>query len=130
MNTVTLIGRIGKDPEVKHLENSVVGTFSLATTKKYKKDGERVEETQWHNIVIWGKGAEIAEKYLKKGSKIALRGEIRYRTYESEGVKKYFTEIYCLEFEMLDKKPENQDTNQDKVSRKEIEEQPEDDLPF
>ena len=108
-NKCNLIGHLGKDPEIKTVGDIVVGKFSLATGKKYKnKSGETVEETQWHNIVVWGKGAEIAEKYLKKGSFVLVEGEIRYRTWEGEDkIKKYFTEIYCLEFKMLDKKPGN-----------------------
>ena len=106
MNRAILIGNLGKDPEVKQIEGGTsVGTFSLATSSKYKnKAGELIEDTQWHNITVWGKLAEIAAKYLKKGVKIAVEGEIRYREYEKDGQKKYFTEIKARELEMLSPK--------------------------
>ena len=106
MNRAFLIGNLGKDPEVKQIEGGTsVGTFSLATSSKYKnKAGELIEDTQWHNITVWGKLAEIAAKYLKKGTKIAVEGEIRYREYEKDGQKKYFTEIKATTFEMLSPK--------------------------
>ena len=103
-NNAVLIGNLGKDPEVKHLESgSIVANFSLATSKKFKnKAGEMQEQTQWHNLVCWGKLAEIAEKWLKKGQKIAAQGEIQYRSYDDkDGNKRYVTEINCENFEML-----------------------------
>ena len=106
-NSVHLIGRLGKDPEVKTFSNSKKATFSIATNDSYKNaKGEKVEETQWHNIAIWGKPAETAEKYLKKGMEIALEGKLTHHNYETEkGEKKTFTEINVNEFVMLgDKK--------------------------
>jgi single-strand DNA-binding protein len=106
-NNAVLIGNLGKDPEVKHLESgSIVANFSLATSKKFKnKSGEMQEQTQWHNLVCWNKTAEIAEKYLKKGSKIAAAGEIQYRSYDDkDGNKRYVTEINLETFQMLDSK--------------------------
>ena len=106
-NRVQLIGHLGQDPEVKRLNNgSTLARFSLATTERYKnKEGERVEDTQWHNIVIWGNLAEVAEKYLQKGKEIALEGKLNHRSYEDqEGNKRYVTEVVANEFLMLGKK--------------------------
>ena len=96
MNKVILFGNVGKDPEVKHLEsNKVVAKFSLATNKSYtNQSGEKITDTSWHNIVLWGKLAELAEKYVKKGNSVIIEGEINYRSWEDkEGVTKYMTEI-------------------------------------
>lgn len=106
LNKVTLIGNLGKDPETKTIDEKVTVTkFTLATTESYKDEkGEKHTATEWHNIVIWGKPAEIAAKYLKKGSKIYLEGKIKTRGYENkEGQKKYVTEIIAETFLMLDK---------------------------
>ena len=116
MNKVILIGNLGKDPEVKHLESgTTVANVTLATSKKYTdKNKERKEETTWHDLVFWGKAAEIAEKYLRKGSKIAVEGEIKKREWEDkEGNKRYNTDITVREFEMLTAKA---DTVQDETS--------------
>lgn len=103
-NKVNLLGRIGADPETKHFEGGTTKTtFSLATSEKYKdKQGNKQEITDWHNIVVWGKLAEIAQQYLKKGHLIDLTGKIRQRSWEDgEGNKKYITEILCDNFIML-----------------------------
>ena len=102
-NTVQLIGRLGKDPEVKTFNNSRKASFSIATTDVYKNQkGEKVEDTQWHNIVIWGKLAEVAEKYLKKGEEICVEGKIVHRNYETDkGEKRYTTEINVNDLLML-----------------------------
>jgi single-strand DNA-binding protein len=110
MNKVILIGRTGKDPEIRHLESGkVVATFSLATDKRYKTaSGERKTDTSWHNIVIWGKLAEVAEKWLKKGQMLMIEGSISNRSYEDKDkVKRYVTEILCDNFEMLGGKSES-----------------------
>ncbi len=107
VNKVILIGNLGRDPEVRNLENDVkVANFSLATTETYKaKDGSRVDTTEWHNIVLWRGLAGIAEKYLKKGDSIYLEGRIRTRSWEDEnGIKKYRTEIYGDQMIMLGKR--------------------------
>lgn len=103
INKVILIGNLGKDPDIITLENNVKkASFTLATTETYRdKDGNRVDQTEWHNIVLWRGLAEIAEKYLKKGSTIYLEGRIRTRSYEVNGVKKYITEILGDNFLML-----------------------------
>jgi single-strand DNA-binding protein len=94
-NSVRLIGRLGKQPEVRTFDSgNKMATFSLATTEKYNNaKGERVEETQWHNIVAWGKKAELAEKYLNKGEEVALEGKIITRSYDKNGEKRYITEV-------------------------------------
>jgi len=96
MNKAILYGNIGKDPEVKSLESgNKVAKFSLATNKSYtNKQGEKITETAWHNIVLWGKLAELAEKYVKKGNSVIIEGEISYRSYENkDGQTVYITEI-------------------------------------
>lgn len=103
-NSVQLIGRLGKDPEMKTFDSGKTqAVFSLATTDKYKNQkGEKVEETQWHNLVAWGKLAEIARQYLKKGSEVAVEGKLVHRTYENAtGERKYFTEIVVNDLVML-----------------------------
>jgi len=108
-NSVQLIGRLGIDPEVKNLDSGKTLTkFSLATSDSYKNSaGEKIEDTQWHNIVAWGKVAEIAGKYLKKGNEVALAGKLIHRSYETaEGEKRYITEINMQEMVMLGSKPE------------------------
>jgi single-strand DNA-binding protein len=106
-NRVQLIGNLGMDPEVKNLEGGrKLAKFSLATSQSYTNtQGERVNDTQWHNIVVWGKLAETAEKFLKKGSEVALEGKLTYRTYETkEGQSRYITEIITNEFLMVGRK--------------------------
>ena len=104
-NSVRLIGRLGQNPELKKTENGKkVLRFSLATDESYKNaEGQKVTETTWHNIVAWNGLAELLEKYLKKGSRIALEGRIVYRSYEDKkGETKYITEIVLNEFMFLD----------------------------
>ncbi|MCD4664811.1 MAG: single-stranded DNA-binding protein [Bacteroidales bacterium] len=103
VNRVILIGNLGSDPEIYTFDNGVKkASFSLATNESYKdKEGNRVEQTEWHNIVLWRWLAEIAEKYLSKGNQIYLEGKIRTRTYEKDGIKKYFTEIFGDNMTML-----------------------------
>lgn len=105
VNKVTLLGRLGKDPEVRHFENDgAVCNFSLATNRSYKtKAGEKVEETEWHNLVIWQRGlVGVAEKYLKKGDLLFVEGRLATRSWDDQsGVKKYTTEIIVESFKML-----------------------------
>ena len=106
-NSVRLIGNLGAAPEVKSLEKgNKVAKLALATNETYTNaKGEKVTETNWHNLVAWGKTAEIAEKYLNKGSEVAIEGRLTSRNYtDKEGVKKYVTEIVVNDFLMLDKK--------------------------
>ena len=107
VNKVILVGNLGKDPEVKYLDNGVaVANFSLATTETYKnKEGERVSQTEWHNIVLWRGLAEVAEKYLQKGSNVYIEGKIKTRKWEDkEGNTRYTTEILGDNMTMLGKK--------------------------
>lgn len=105
-NNVQLIGRLGNDPEMRTFDSGKKMTsFSMATNETYfNNKGEKVEDTQWHNIVAWGKKAETIESFLKKGSEIAIQGKLVNRKYEKEGITKYITEISLNEFLMLDKK--------------------------
>ncbi len=106
-NRVQLIGNLGAAPEVKEFDNgNKMARFTVATSDNYtNKKGEKVSETQWHNIVIWGKLAGIAEKYLQKGSQVVIDGKLTTRNYtDKEGAKKYFTEIVANELLMIDKK--------------------------
>jgi len=103
-NSVQLIGRLGQDPETRTFDSGKKKvTFSLATSEKFKNQkGEKVEETQWHNLVVWGKLADIAGQYLKKGSEIAIEGKLVHRSYETNGgEKKYITEINVNDLVML-----------------------------
>lgn len=95
VNKVILIGNLGRDPEVFNFDTGVKKvTFSLATTEVYRnKEGQDIEQTEWHNIVVWRSLADIAQKFLKKGSQVYIEGRIRYRTYEKDGQKKYITDI-------------------------------------
>lgn len=107
LNRVMLIGNLGKDPEIQNLESGVtLAKFSIATSESYKdKSGNTVDQTEWHNIVLWRKLAEIAAEYLKKGSRIYLEGKIRTRSWDDQdGNKKYITEIIGDNFFMLDRK--------------------------
>ena len=104
LNKIMLIGNLGKDPEVKMTPGGQqVARFSVATTENWKNaQGEKQSKTEWHNIVVWGKQAEIAEKYLRKGKQVYIEGRIQYREYTDQaGVKKNFCEIRCDNFAML-----------------------------
>ena len=104
INKVILIGNLGKDPEVRYLDSGVaVANIALATTENYKnKEGERVSQTEWHDIVLWRGLAEIAEKYLKKGSSVYIEGKIRTRKWEDkDGNNRYRTEILANNMTML-----------------------------
>ncbi|MBL0341452.1 MAG: single-stranded DNA-binding protein [Bacteroidetes bacterium] len=104
INKVILVGNLGKDPEVRHLEGgAVVAKFPLATSESYKtKDGQRVDQTEWHNVVMWRGLAESAEKYLRKGSLVYVEGKIRTRSWDDkEGNKRYATEIIADTMTML-----------------------------
>lgn len=101
-NSVHLIGYLGKDPEIKTFGDRKKASFSIATSDTYKNQkGEKVESTQWHNVVMWGGLADLAEKYLKKGNEIAIEGKLIHRMWESEGEKKYITEINANDLLML-----------------------------
>ena len=124
INKVILIGNLGKDPEVRYLDSGVaVANLSLATSENYKnKDGERVTQTEWHDVVLWRGLAEVAEKYLKKGSSIYVEGKLRTNKWVDKDEKtRYKTEILADKLTMLGK------SNSQESS---IENSSEDDLPF
>lgn len=101
-NQVQLIGNLGMDPEVKQINNSLKSTFTLATNTVYKdSEGNKKTMTDWHNIVAWGPLAQTIEKYVKKGDRIGISGRLVTRSYESDGTKKFFTEIIAKEMMML-----------------------------
>jgi single-strand DNA-binding protein len=103
-NSVRLIGRLGQNPDVKKLTSGkTLAKCSLATSDVYRNEaGEKIEETQWHNIIAWGKQAEIIEKYLKKGAEVAIEGKLSSRSYQDkEGIKRYTTEIVINELLMI-----------------------------
>lgn len=107
MNKVFLLGRLGKDPELRKTGNgNSVCSFSLATSKKWKdKDGTKQEKTEWHRVVVWGPSADNCSKYLSKGSQVLVDGEIRYSDYDDkDGVKKYVTDINANHVQFLDTK--------------------------
>ncbi len=103
LNKILLIGRLGRDPEVKSIPSGVkVANFSLATDESYKdKDGVKVEKTEWHNCQAWRGLAEVIEKYVKKGDLIYVEGKIQTRKYEKDGVTHYATDILVQEMTML-----------------------------
>ncbi len=105
VNKVILVGNLGKDPEIRTLDSGVkVATFSIATSESYtdRNTNEKVEQTEWHNIVLWRGLAEIAEKYLNKGSQVYVEGKLQTRSYETkEGEKRYTTEIVGRNLTML-----------------------------
>ena len=106
-NKVQLIGNLGNDPEIRIFNSGKkMARLSLATSEYHKdNEGKKVSETQWHNLIIWGKTADVAEKYLQKGSEVAVEGKIIYRDYEDKnGDKKYITEIIVNDLVMLGKK--------------------------
>ena len=105
-NKVQLIGNLGNDPEVINLDSGKkLAKFAIATNDSYRNaQGELVKDTQWHNVIAWGKTAEITEKYLEKGKEVAIEGKLQNRSYEDkEGIKRYITEIVCSELLMLGK---------------------------
>lgn len=111
VNKVILIGNLGKDPEVRHLDNGAsVANFSIATTESYKdrNTGQRVDQTEWHNIVLWRGLADVAEKYLKKGDSVYIEGKLRTRSWEKDGVTRYTTEIVGDQMTMLGGKKNDQ----------------------
>lgn len=124
-NKVILIGRLGNDVEIVNFDDGgKIGKFTLATSSTYtNKQGEKVEDTQWHNIVVRNKTAEICEKYISKGDEISLEGSIKYRKFEKDGETMYFTEIIVSEVLFLNTKNKSNNSNIDNNNQA-------DDLPF
>ncbi|GAB4320062.1 MAG: single-stranded DNA-binding protein [Candidatus Zixiibacteriota bacterium] len=104
LNKVMLIGNLGKDPELKYTPSGhAVVTFPMATTRRWKdKDGNRQEDTQWHNVKMWGRRAEVLQQYVKKGDQLFVEGRIETRTYDDkDGNRKWFTEVVVENFEFF-----------------------------
>ena len=110
VNKVMLIGRLGADPEAKHFDNgNVITNISIATSEKYKdRNGEVVEKTEWHKVVMKGKSAEVVEKHFSKGSQIYVEGKLETRSYDSNGETKYVTEVVCWNFAFIGGKSTNE----------------------
>jgi single-strand DNA-binding protein len=109
VNKVILLGNLGKDPEIRHLENGrAVTNFTLATSEVYKnKEGNKVTNTEWHNVVLWTPLAEVAEKYLKKGNQVYIEGKITTRSYDDkDGNKRYITEVVGREMTLVGGRPD------------------------
>ena len=132
LNKATLIGNLGKDPEVSYTASGVaVAKFSIATNERWKDaEGNVQERTEWHNIVAWRKLAEICGQYLKKGSKVYLEGKLQTRSWDDKntGVKRYSTELIADDMIMLDGKPSG--TNDSHPVAEEQSAPEKDDLPF
>jgi single-strand DNA-binding protein len=109
-NKVILVGNVGKDPEIRRFENNIKASFSLATSETYTpKGGDKVTQTEWHNVVAWRRLAELAENYIRKGSQILVEGKIRYRSYDDrDGNKKYIVEIEADTIQLLGRKQDGQ----------------------
>ncbi|MEI7503823.1 MAG: single-stranded DNA-binding protein [Paludibacter sp.] len=139
VNKVILVGNVGKDPEVRYLEKDLaVAKFTLATSDRARtlQNGTQIpERTEWHNIVAWRGLADVAEKYIRKGTQLYVEGKIQTRTWEKDGVKHYITEILAETINLLGKKPEHTEaltTVVTSTSNDAVESAPpvEDDLPF
>ena len=140
VNKVILVGNVGRDPETRHLDKGVsVSRFSLATTENYtSKTGEKVSNTEWHNIVAWRGLSEVVEKYVKKGSQLYIEGRLRTNMYEKDGVKHYTTEINADTMQLLGKREGQVEVSGQAMQSEQIQSvnepvfsQPEeDDLPF
>lgn len=140
VNKVILIGNVGNKPEVKYLDNGVaVCTLPIATNETYtNKNGEKVVQTEWHNVVLWRKLAEIVEKYVDKGDLLYIEGKIRTRSWEDkDGNKRYTTEVYANNMNMLGSRKSSEEKNTvkddiipDKQNDMPEIEDPSDDLPF
>lgn len=137
VNKATLLGNVGKDPEIRTFDNgNKVANFSLATSEKYtKKDGEKVENTEWHNVSVFGKLADIVETWVKKGQQLYIEGKIKTRSYEKDGEKRYVTEIVLNGFgDVLQMIGKREESNYPPVNNPQpstpAQDTPEEDLPF
>ncbi len=118
VNKIILLGNLGKDPEVKHLDNNkAVCTLTLATSERYTdRNGNKVEQTEWHRLELWDGLAKVAEKYLHKGDKIFVEGSIKTEEWEKDGIKRHITKIRVKNLQMISGKsntaaPQNSDTS-------------------
>ena len=134
VNRVTLIGNLGKDPEVRYAQNgNAVTKFSVATSESWKdkKSGEQQERTEWHSVVCFARLAEIAGEYLRKGSKVYIEGSLRTSSWETDsGEKRYRTEVNARELQMLDSKGQQQNSGFQQPAQQQAQSDFEDDIPF
>jgi single-strand DNA-binding protein len=135
VNKAILIGRLGKDPEVRYTpDGTMVTNFNLATDEQWKdKNGEKVQKTEWHRIVTFGKLAEICGNYLVKGKMVFIEGKIQTRAWDDkDGVKRYTTEIVANNMQMLDSKGQNkaEDSHPESAPASSAHNAPPDDVPF
>jgi single-strand DNA-binding protein len=133
LNKVMLIGNVGKDPEIRHLENDVaVVTLPIATTERFKdRSGTVKEQTEWHNVVFWRNLAEIVEKHVRKGSQVFIEGRMRTRNWEDQsGQKRYVTEIVADTMRLLGKRPDSDNKPATLSTEPVVDPVEGDDLPF
>lgn len=108
LNSVSLIGNLGKDPVIRQTQGGQpVANFSLATRESFVKDGQKSETTEWHNVVAWGKTAELAAKFLRKGSLVFLEGKLTTRKWNKDGIDHHTTEIVARSIQFLDRKSDD-----------------------
>lgn len=117
MNKAIIIGNVGEDPKVRPAGESSVANFSVATSEKFEKNGEKHERTEWHRCVAWGKLADIVGQYVKKGSQIAVEGKIQTRSYEKDGQTRYSTEIVASSVVLLGSRKQEQRPAQQRGAR-------------
>ncbi len=117
VNKVILVGHLGAEPEVKHLDSgTLLARLRIATSESFRdRDGNRQDRTEWHTVILWNKLAEIAEKYLNKGSQVYLEGSLRTRSYEKDGITKYTTEIFGNNMTMLGGGRRNEQTQEPQI---------------
>lgn len=131
VNRVHLIGNLGKDPELQDVSGTALCKFSLATTRRWTKNGEKKEETSWHQISAWGKQAEVMNQYLSKGSQVYIEGRVQYSQSEKDGVTRYFTNIIVESFQFIGKKGDSGQTELGVGGQRQSRvESTDDDLPF
>ena len=133
VNLAILIGNLGRDPELRYTPSGqAVASFSMATTERWKdKSGQMTERTEWHNIVCWGRNAEVASQYLKKGSPVYIEGRIQNRTYDDkDGNRRYISEVVARRLQMLSRKGESAESPSDVPPEPENVPETDDDLPF
>ena len=133
VNLAILIGNLGRDPELRYTPSGqAVASFSMATTERWKdKSGQMTERTEWHNIVCWGRNAEVASQYLKKGSPVYIEGRIQNRTYDDkDGNRRYISEVVARRLQMLSRKGESAESPPDVPPVPENVPETDDDLPF
>lgn len=132
INKVMLMGHLGADPETRDANGTLIANLSLATSRKYKdRNGQQVEETEWHRVVLFGRTAEIAQEWLKKGSCIFVEGRLRTRQYEDrQGQKRFTTEIVCETMQFVNGNRDGQQSHQQSQPAAARQQQSFDDVPF